>query len=72
MKSLLRTNKGWGISMLLLFIFLLAAMFALPDVGQPGTVPWSPPAIYTPPATPTPTPGWWVDLPTPVPLNAEE
>ena len=51
---------------ILLVVLMLSAMpFLLPEPVSPE---WQSPEVVTSTPTPSATPGWWDDMPTPIPL----
>ena len=54
--------------LLILALVFTAAHLARKDETTTTPTPWLPPRVTPDPIAPTSTPGWWDELPTPVPF----
>ena len=52
----------------LILVLLLMSILAPTDPNPPTPTPWISGEMITPSPTPTATPAWWQDFPTPIPL----
>lgn len=72
-KPLFLRSEFWILLFLTLAVLLTALlMTGLTDAAvgrvKPTNTAWKPPVVSTRTITPSPTAGWWSDLPTPIPL----
>jgi hypothetical protein len=57
-----------GLIFAMILILFLLSLTAPTDPTPPTPTPWHPGEVITPSPTPTATPAWWQDMPTPFTL----